>query len=55
VPVTGHPADHEVLALLGEQVPGRTVVPVPGAVLAHGGGGPHCITQQIPQRPAGAA
>jgi agmatine deiminase len=54
VPVTGHPADDEVLALLAEQVPGRTVVPVPGDVLAHGGGGPHCITQQIPQRPAGA-
>jgi agmatine/peptidylarginine deiminase len=21
---------------------------VPGAVLAEGGGGPHCITQQVP-------
>jgi len=51
VPVTGHPADHDVLALLAEQVPGRQVVPVPGAVLAHGGGGPHCITQQVPALP----
>ena len=30
--------------------PGREVVPVPGAVLAYGGGGPHCITQQVPVR-----
>jgi agmatine deiminase len=28
--------------------PRRTVVGVPGSVLADGGGGPHCITQQIP-------
>lgn len=49
VPVTGHPADDDVLALIAEQVPDREVVPVPGRVLAHGGGGPHCITQQIPR------
>jgi agmatine/peptidylarginine deiminase len=24
------------------------VVTVPGLVLAYGGGGPHCITQQVP-------
>ncbi len=48
VPVCGHPADDEVLGLIAEQLPGREVVPVPGAVLALGGGGPHCITQQIP-------
>jgi agmatine deiminase len=24
------------------------VVGVPGATLAFGGGGPHCITQQVP-------
>jgi agmatine deiminase len=53
VPVTGHPADTDVLAQLGALLPGREVVPVPGAVLAHGGGGPHCITQQIPQVPQG--
>jgi agmatine deiminase len=27
------------------------IVPVPGAVLEFGGGGPHCITQQIPLSP----
>ena len=29
-------------------VPGREAVPVPGATLARGGGGVHCITQQVP-------
>jgi hypothetical protein len=24
---------------------------VPGVILAYGGGGPHCITQQVPARP----
>ena len=27
---------------------GREIVPVPGRTLNEGGGGPHCITQQIP-------
>ena len=49
VPVCGHAADDDMLALIGEQFPGRTVAPVPGAMLAFGGGGPHCITQQVPQ------
>lgn len=48
VPTTGHPADGDMLALIGEQFPGRQVVPVPGTTLAIGGGGPHCITQQVP-------
>jgi agmatine deiminase len=48
VPVTGHPYDDEALALVGSQHPGREMVPVPGAVIAFGGGGPHCITQQVP-------
>lgn len=51
VPVSGHPADEEVLALIAAHMPGRTVVGVPGEVLAFGGGGPHCTTQQIPSRP----
>jgi agmatine deiminase len=51
VPVCGHPADEKVLALIGSHYPGREVVPVPGAVLAHGGGGVHCITQQVPSAP----
>jgi agmatine deiminase len=28
--------------------PGREVVAVPGVTLALGGGGVHCITQQVP-------
>ena len=48
VPVTGHPADDDMLGIIAGCFPGREVVPVPGAVLALGGGGPHCITQQIP-------
>jgi len=49
VPVSGHAFDDDACALIGEHYPGRTVVPVPGVVLAYGGGGVHCITQQVPQ------
>jgi agmatine deiminase len=52
VPVCGDERDPEALALIGDAYPGREVVPVPGAVLAYGGGGPHCITQQVPVRDA---
>ncbi len=48
VPVTGHPADGDALAAIGACFPDREVVGVPAAVLAYGGGGVHCITQQIP-------
>ncbi len=49
VPVTGHPADDEMLALLGEYMPDRDVIGLEiGGILAYGGGGIHCITQQIP-------
>jgi agmatine deiminase len=48
VPVCGHSFDDEALDLVGSAYPGREVVPVPGAVIAFGGGGPHCITQQVP-------
>ena len=48
VPVSGHPSDDAACALIGAQYPGRTVLRVPGVVLAYGGGGVHCITQQVP-------
>ena len=48
VPVTGHPYDAEALTLIAAAYPGREVVPVPGEVIAYGGGGPHCVTQQVP-------
>jgi len=48
VPVAGTGTDAEALAIIGGEFAGREVVPVPGAVIAYGGGGPHCITQQVP-------
>ncbi len=48
VPVAGQETDDEALALLGGLYPGREVVAVPGVTLALGGGGVHCITQQVP-------
>jgi agmatine deiminase len=48
VPVTGAETDVEALSMIGSAYPGREVVAVPGQVLAYGGGGPHCITQQVP-------
>ena len=49
VPVDGDPdlAAASVAALSAVH-PERQVVGVPGQTLAFGGGGPHCITQQIP-------
>jgi agmatine deiminase len=51
VPVTGHAADDEMLAIIGSCFPDRKVVGVPGDIIAFGGGGPHCATQQIPVFP----
>jgi agmatine deiminase len=49
-PVCGHPADDAMLAIIAEQFPGREVIGLDvGAVLAYGGGGIHCITQQVPR------
>jgi agmatine deiminase len=48
VPVSGHAFDDDACRLIGAQYPGRRVIPVPGIVLAYGGGGVHCITQQVP-------
>jgi agmatine deiminase len=41
-------ADEAALARLAEVFGDREVVGVPGAALSYGGGGPHCITQQLP-------
>jgi agmatine deiminase len=50
VPVAGQAAlDEEALAAIDAAFGGRKeVVGVPGVVHAFGGGGPHCITQQVP-------
>jgi agmatine deiminase len=48
VPTAGHEFDEEALAIIGGAFPGRSIVPAPGATIAYGGGGPHCITQQVP-------
>ena len=52
VPVAGVDTDQEALRIIAGAYPGREVVSVPGLVLAYGGGGPHCITQQVPPRDA---
>jgi agmatine deiminase len=48
VPVAGRPTDAEALERIAAAYPGREVVGVPGVTIAFGGGGPHCITQQVP-------
>ena len=53
VPVAGVPEDEAALAVIAAALPGRKVVGVRSRVIAFGGGGVHCITQQVPV--AGAA
>jgi agmatine deiminase len=48
VPVGGNEADGPALDTLRALHPDREIVGVPGETIAFGGGGPHCITQQIP-------
>lgn len=49
VPTCGHPADDEMVGLIAEQFPGRETFGLDiGSILAVGGGGIHCITQQVP-------
>jgi agmatine deiminase len=48
VPIIGDGRDEEPLAQIAKLFPEREVVGVPGEVLSFGGGGPHCITQQVP-------
>ncbi|MEL5956441.1 agmatine deiminase family protein [Streptomyces sp. CLV115] len=54
VPVAGVPRDEDALAVIAEAYPGRKVVGVRAPVIAFGGGGVHCITQQIPAVRPGA-
>lgn len=48
VPIAGDERDRRALDALAALMPDREIVGVPGRVLAFGGGGPHCITQQLP-------
>ena len=48
VPTGGHAFDEAAMETIKTAFPEREVVGVPGNVVAFGGGGVHCITQQIP-------
>jgi agmatine deiminase len=48
VPVTGAASDPEALSIIAAAFDDHQLLPVPAVVLAYGGGGPHCITQQVP-------
>lgn len=47
-PVAGRPEDEQAVEQITKLFPEREVVRVPGETLCFGGGGPHCITQQVP-------
>lgn len=49
VPVAGLDHDEAALRVIADAYPGREVVGVRAEVIAAGGGGPHCITQQVPR------
>ncbi len=52
VPQAGKPElDERALAIYRRAFPGREVVGVPAMTIAFGGGGPHCITQQVVPAP----
>ncbi|MFB7716649.1 agmatine/peptidylarginine deiminase [Nocardia sp. NPDC056100] len=48
VPIGEHELDGGALEVLAKAFPDREIVGVPGNIVAYGGGGVHCITQQIP-------
>jgi agmatine deiminase len=48
VPVESDGGDKAALARLQEIYADREIVPIASETIAMGGGGPHCITQQIP-------
>jgi agmatine deiminase len=47
-PIAERFEDEQALEQLAKLFPDREVVSVPGETLCFGGGGPHCITQQLP-------
>jgi agmatine deiminase len=49
MPTAGAPSDEEAEARVAAALPEHEVIAVPGATIAFGGGGPHCITQQVPK------
>lgn len=50
VPTAGHPEqDEAAMAILAKAFGDRELVGVPGNIVAYGGGGVHCITQQVPE------
>lgn len=48
LPLFGADTDHAAMEQIAAAYPGREIVGVPAATIAYGGGGPHCITQQVP-------
>lgn len=48
LPIADCPLDAAALGIMEAAFPGREVIGVPSRVIAFGGGGTHCITQQIP-------
>lgn len=52
VPTLGNADDDAALDQLRDAMPGLEVVGVPSPVIAYGGGGIHCATQQMPAAPA---
>ena len=49
VPIAGDGHDDVALAQLRAVYPDRELIPVEAATILFGGGGPHCITQQVPE------
>jgi agmatine deiminase len=49
VPTAGVRSDRRALEIVREHFPDREVLGVPAEALSRGGGGVHCITQQIPR------
>ena len=50
VPLARVDADEHALERVAELFPGRRVVGVPATNLGRRGGGPHCITEQVPRK-----